>query len=367
LHDEQWFDYTRRSLRGPWPMRKDGDQRQFSGVSRTDRDAIESAIRLVCSQTGRRLSTAAGSDVVLASSNARSWQSPLVFELHRMSDHEYGEHTTLGHQLMINLGGPVRLGWLEDGRRCESVLRRGQMCIQSDGDSNAPRWSGELTFATASIDPSMIEALLGEDAPCTAEVFPKRHCIAAGTPVGFARALAEELLSPTEPLYAETLSLAFVLQLLAGYGRATGRKQLAPKGKLGALQLRAVIDFAHEHLASRMTLALLARAAGYSPFQFSRLFKATTGRAPHQFVLSLRLERARRLLETETDLTDVGLKTGFYDQAHFTNAFRKAYGITPSAYARRFGVAIRKFFQSPKAGLRDDRATADAHDSSDSS
>src|ERR1700759_4084705 len=107
-------------------MRREDDQREVSTVARVDRGKIESAIRLVCAETGQRLSTAVASDVVVASSNLRSWRSPLVFELHRMSDHEYREHTTLGHQLMINLGAPVRFGWLEDGRRRESTFGAGQ-------------------------------------------------------------------------------------------------------------------------------------------------------------------------------------------------------------------------------------------------
>ncbi|MDB4957186.1 MAG: Transcriptional regulator, AraC family [Myxococcales bacterium] len=307
-----------------------------------DRDAggshgceIESSIRLIDSRTGRSSATATGAAVILTSKAQRTWRSPLIFEVHRMASHEYDEHTTVGHQLMINLGGSVRFGWLEGERRHESVLRPEHICIQSDGDSNAPRWRGELLFATASIEPSMIDALLGDRAPPTTEVFPKVHCVPGATAAAFARGLAKELASPTEPLYAETLSLAFVLHLVADYGRMSRHKHLAPKGKLDAVQLRTVIDVAHEHLASDLTLPMLAGAIGYSPFQFARLFKATTGRAPHQFVLSLRLERARRLLAAEVNLAAVALATGFYDQAHFTNAFRKAHGMTPTAYMSR--------------------------------
>jgi regulatory helix-turn-helix AraC family protein len=118
--------------------------------------------------------------------------------------------------------------------------------------------------------------------------------VGAEAPASFARSLAGELLSPTEPLYAETLSIAFVLHLLAAHGRGTEHKHLAPKGKLGALQLRTVTELVHAQLAAGLTLEVMARAVGYSPFQFARLFKATTGLAPHRFVLSLRLERACR-------------------------------------------------------------------------
>jgi AraC family transcriptional regulator len=327
-------------------MARQGDRQSVAGDT-SGRDGVESTIRLLYARNGQRSGAALSTDVILASSNDRGWRSPLVFEIHRMSNHEYGEHRTLGHQLMINLAGSVRLGWLEDGRRCESEFGHEQMCIQSDGDTNAPRWQGDLTFATASIQPAMIESVLESRAPSSGDVFPKQHCVAAKTPAAFARALACELLSPTEPLYAQTLSLAFVLHLLAGHGRVVGRKHLAPKGKLGALQLRTVIELAHAQLADGLTLELMARAAGYSPFQFARLFKATTGLAPHQFVRSLRLERSCRLLDDQHDVADVALRTGFYDQAHFTNAFRNEFGVTPIVYARR--RPMRKIFQASGA------------------
>jgi AraC family transcriptional regulator len=323
-----------------------GQRPNGDSVSRPE----DSGIRLVDHVTGRPFPTAAGSDVVLASRTRAWWQSPLVFEVHQMSSHAYEEHTTEGHQLMINFGGPVPIGWLEDARRRESLLHPDHLCIQSDGDSNAPRWQGALTFATASIAPDAVDELLGEQAPPSAELFPKRHCVAASTAAGFARALARELSAPTEPLYSETLALAFLLHLTATYGRSSMPKSLAPKGRLGPMQLRTVVDFIHAHLSSRITLPTLARTTGYSPFQFARLFKATTGHPPHQFVMSLRLQRARRMLDRlssapsaegriaagsaggEGTIAQVALAVGFYDQAHFTNAFRAAHGLTPTAY-----------------------------------
>jgi AraC family transcriptional regulator len=297
--------------------------------------AGESAIRLVDRETGRNLPTADASAVVRASSRVR-WNSPLVFEVHRMGPHEYEEHVTVGHQLLVNLGGPVRFGWLEEGRRCDATLRTGDLCIQSDGDSNAPLWCDAMTFATASIPPSMVQDALQDCAPAPEATFAKRHCVSDPAAHAMVGSLASELASPTEPLYAEALSLAFVLHLLGAHGQAPGRKQLSPRGKLSPDQLRRVMELIHEGLASNLTLARMALCTGYSPFQFARLFKATTGLAPHGFVLRLRLQRARRLLEKGgASLAGVALATGFYDQAHFTNVFRRAFGRTPGSFVHR--------------------------------
>jgi AraC family transcriptional regulator len=293
----------------------------------------ESAIKLVDPKTGRAYATAGAPGVVYASARI-GWNSPLVFEVHRMGPHEYEEHVTIGHQLLVNLGGPVRLGWLEGSRRREATLATGGLCIQSDGDANAPRWRDAMTFATASIPPSMVDAALLDRAPVSSATFVKRHCVSDSPASAYVRSLAAELASPTEPLYAEVLSHAFVLHLLGVHGQTRGRKQLAPKGRLCPAQARNVLELIHEHLASKLTLDRMATCTGYSPFQFARLFKATTGLPPHAFVLRLRLERSRRLLlESKTSPADIALATGFYDQAHFTNVFRNAFGVTPSVFA----------------------------------
>lgn len=296
--------------------------------------APESAIDLIDPRTGRRYAAAQGASVVL-SSVRQGWRSPLVMEVHRMAPHAYDEHRLVGHRLIVNLGGPVRFAWRSGDRGREAILPTGGLCLQSDGDTNAPAWADEMTFAAVAIPPALVESLLEERAPAPSQTFAERRCLPEPQAYSYARALAAELSSPGEPLYAETLSIAFTLHLVQAHGLASGTKRLAPKGKLGAVPLRAATELARAGLADGdVSLEAMAGAAGYSPFQFARLFKATTGLTPHQFVLRLRLERACALIRAGgASLAEVALVAGFYDQAHLTNVFRKALGITPAAYA----------------------------------
>ena len=88
-------------------------------------------------------------------------------------------------------------------------------------------------------------------------------------------------------------------------------------------------------LDTRLTIEMLAREVGLSAAHFARAFKETLGRAPHQYLLAQRLERARRLLEsTALTLSDIAQRTGFADQAHFTRLFKRAFGTTPGALLR---------------------------------
>ena len=85
-----------------------------------------------------------------------------------------------------------------------------------------------------------------------------------------------------------------------------------------------------------VSLVTLARRAHISPFHFARLFRATVGVPPHQFVLRLRLDRARALMKTgRMTLAQIAVECGFHDQPHFTRAFRRTFRQTPAAYLRR--------------------------------
>lgn len=252
-----------------------------------------------------------------------------------MAPHAYDEHVLVGHRLIVNLGEPVRFRWKNGDRTQEDVLSTGAFCLQTEGDLNAPFWQDDMTFAALAIAPELVTRLLEDRAPRATATFAERRCQPEPTAHGYVRALAAELSSPSEPTYAEALGHAFTLHLLSAHGLADGAKRLAPKGKLGAGQLRTAVDLAHARLSEGVALEELAGAAGYSPFHFARLFKATTGVAPHQYLLRLRLERAQRLIRSGLGLAESALASGFYDQAHMTNVFRKSLGLTPASLQSR--------------------------------
>ncbi|NKB15687.1 MAG: helix-turn-helix transcriptional regulator [Sphingomonadales bacterium] len=71
-----------------------------------------------------------------------------------------------------------------------------------------------------------------------------------------------------------------------------------------------------------------------SPAHFARAFKQATGVAPHQYLISLRLDRTRAALLQGTAISEAALMFGFSDQAHFSRAFTKKFGVTPGSLVR---------------------------------
>ena len=82
------------------------------------------------------------------------------------------------------------------------------------------------------------------------------------------------------------------------------------------------------------SLQVLAQRTGVTPFHVIRAFRDATGLAPHQYLIQVRVERARRFLADGAVPSMVAAMTGFVDQSHLTYHFKKHLGITPGNYRR---------------------------------
>ncbi len=82
----------------------------------------------------------------------------------------------------------------------------------------------------------------------------------------------------------------------------------------------------------RLSLDALSRALGASPFHLCRVFRGATGRTLHGYVTELRLHRAlERILDGEPSLAALAVDLGFATHSHFTRAFRRRFGVSPSS------------------------------------
>ncbi|TNC76266.1 AraC family transcriptional regulator [Janthinobacterium lividum] len=80
------------------------------------------------------------------------------------------------------------------------------------------------------------------------------------------------------------------------------------------------------------SLRQMAQAAGLSPYQLIRAFRAATGMTPHAFQLNAHVNRARSRLQAGTALAQLAHELGFADQSHFQRVFKAHTGITPGRY-----------------------------------
>ncbi|MDO8545665.1 MAG: AraC family transcriptional regulator [Opitutaceae bacterium] len=161
---------------------------------------------------------------------------------------------------------------------------------------------------------------------------------------------------PAEPEAGldEALESVHTRARLAGPGfdpelSAAAFSVLAAWDKAGRIQparsrvLRAIGE-AERHLADRLSepvnVQALAKRLGIGYSHFRRAFKVHTGFAPWQYVLHLRVSRARRLLAaSDVTLDELAARLGFSSAFHLSNAFKRVHGVSPDHWRRQLARA----------------------------
>jgi AraC-like DNA-binding protein len=92
-------------------------------------------------------------------------------------------------------------------------------------------------------------------------------------------------------------------------------------------------DLADARYSEPLTVRDLASAAALSPAHFSREFSRIFGEAPHQYLMTRRLERAASLLRiTDWTVAEICFAVGLNGVGSFTTSFGRMYGMSPTAY-----------------------------------
>ena len=90
-----------------------------------------------------------------------------------------------------------------------------------------------------------------------------------------------------------------------------------------------------------------------SPGYLSRLFRRSTGFTLHEYQRQLRLRQSLELLlESRDGLSELAMQLGFATHSHFSSAFRREFGMTPSEFGRSASVALVKLMRLPNAAER---------------
>jgi len=135
-----------------------------------------------------------------------------------------------------------------------------------------------------------------------------------------------------EPLEAESLALTLVRRALAprampARAASVGRQRLADRIKLVLAS----------DLSRRWTLADIAAEVGGSAVYLTQVFQQVEGLPLYRYQLGLRLARALDLLAQYDDLSTLSADLGFSSHSHFSAAFQRTYGRSPSEF-RQFAL-----------------------------
>ncbi|MNO96722.1 HTH-type transcriptional activator RhaR [compost metagenome] len=132
--------------------------------------------------------------------------------------------------------------------------------------------------------------------------------------------------------FIDQLTLALSTHLDERYGAPA---TASGGGGLSAWQLRRVRELIATSLADGLSVDRLARECALSRSHFTRVFKRSMGMSPHDWLLRMRIERARELMLNSTlYLSEISLECGFSDQSHFSRVFLRLTGMSPANWRR---------------------------------
>ena len=241
-----------------------------------------------------------------------------------------------GHLITLHLGHPVPTVRQRDGQRATGVKVHGDIEIVPSG---APSfWAYER--ANEALGLILESAFVQQVALQAAQRAPERlelpHNFGTRDPFleQLGLALYADLTAPGvgSRLLAESIAQLLAVHLLRTYATAPHVVREYTRG-LPRATLRRALEYLHTHLDTDLSLTALATTVGMSPYHFARLFKQSTGRSPHQYVLDQRITQAKHLLATTAlPIATIAYQVGFASQSHLARHFRQRTGVTPKAY-----------------------------------
>jgi AraC family transcriptional regulator len=265
-------------------------------------------------------------------SDPLTWQG-IFLAHHRQPAWEMPENHLTQPILSINIGAARKIERVIEGQLQRERFLPGNIAIYPAEVDYVLRWERESEFLLLGIDPTLLArtaaAVLGREQieliPLLSTPDPLIHSLAL--------ALKTELESPQSggKLYVESIAQTLTVHLVRNY--TTDRPTSIPTSPdLPRHKLQQATDYINDFLDRDLSLSDLAAVVQMSPFHFARLFKESTGLAPHQFVIRCRVERAKELLlQGKMGISEIATEVGFANQSHLGRHFKRIVGVTPHA------------------------------------
>lgn len=209
------------------------------------------------------------------------------------------------------------------------------LILLNPGDVHTGEPADERGFAYRALYPTVehMSAALGElGAPSMyAPDFPAPRADDKQMAVKL-RALFAALRLEGNLLEAETRFLMTLVDLAQRFGgEAPGEPKIAQEHAA----VGKVRNYIHEHYAEPISLTQLAAHVNFSRYYLVRTFRDAVGMPPHQYLETVRIREAQRLLSEGETLAQAGYLVGFSSQSHFTQRFKQIIGVTPGVYAQQ--------------------------------
>jgi AraC family transcriptional regulator len=273
----------------------------------------------------------------ILSSQHSGWKGLLFMHFHHPAQ-ELPEHSMPHHLISIS-HSPMQQESRVNGRYSSHDRDRGDIGIAPAHEATWTRWDRSVEFSILAICPEFVKQVATEFSNADRVELISQVAIADPLIYQICLSLKAEVESgyPTGRIFGESAATMLAARLLQQHSVRTP-KLASDENGLSSYTLRQVLDYIRSHLSQDLSITDLAQVAGMSPYYFLRLFKKSMQFTPRQYIIQMRIDRAKELLRSIVlSIADIALQCGFTNQSHFTNVFRQIAKTTPKIYQRDFG------------------------------
>ena len=242
------------------------------------------------------------------------------------------------HHIILNLKSePHRLENWRDGEHRDFIYHQNEIIVTPAGVSSGWQWHVKTKCIIITLEPAKFAKFAQTELGILVSTqqlkdlpqFLDEDITQSG--IQLLEALQSKMGSQ---VMFESFARVFLTKLILKYGLQTEEYNFSKS--FTARHYKQVLEYIAANYGKNILLEDMAIQANLSASHFSRLFKQTIGQSPYQFLMSYRIEQAKKMLDNPNLLMiDIAMNCGFADQAHFSRVFKKIAGITPKKYRQK--------------------------------
>lgn len=231
------------------------------------------------------------------------------------------------------------LGFIENGKRClscknkEYIIRKGDIVLFNPGDNHTCSQIDEevLDYRGLNISKNVMQQLAEEVTGSSIEPYFSENVIADEETAYCLYSLHDMIMKGSNEFGREECLFMLIGNLIQKYSKAFNDD--IPECRE---EIEKACEFMQRHFDDHITLDEICGYSGLSKSTLLRAFIKIKGITPYRYLENIRIDKAKKLLEQGGLPVEAAMKTGFFDQSHFTNYFSRFIGLSPGAYREIF-------------------------------
>ena len=230
------------------------------------------------------------------------------------------------------------IGYIENGERrltCKNknyIIHKGDMVLFAPLESHACEPADEklLDYRSLNIPAETMKKVVHEITGTDELPVFSEHVVRKPYLIALLKEMHSIIMNNNQNIEKEEKFLFFISQLLEEYS------EKMPKSIIESNISSNIKSYIKEKYAENITLDDISKIANQSKYHLLRSFTKENGITPYSYLCTIRIDKAKKMLKKGIPSAQIALSTGFSDQSHFTNTFKKFIGLTPYQYMKIF-------------------------------